>query len=179
MSKIQNPTLPLRKNEKIIFWVRKHWSANVKILFKNVLIQTIGVSFLVIYILKLLFFDTIFFETGLLILLLYLLGMWCWIFVQWIDEDFDCLIITNERIIDTDQKGLFSISISSTSLDEIQDVRGTINGFWNNIFQTGEVEIQTAARDIVFRMNCIFHPQKVASDILEQKKNFLEKNNTG
>jgi hypothetical protein len=120
------------------------------------------------------FFKTIsdgglFSQLGLLFASLYILGMWWWAFAQWIDEEFDCLILTDERLIDVTQNGLFSISQSETDLELIQDVKGRIPGFWNNIFKTGDVEIQTAARNAIFQMNFVYSPKEIAHMILQQR----------
>lgn len=53
-------------------------------------------------------------------------------------------IITSERIIDIDQKGLFLREASELPIDNIEDVSYNQNGFWGTIFNYGDVIVQTA-----------------------------------
>lgn len=161
--------LDLHTDEKILFWVRKHWFAYLNIFFRQVLLGVIILPFLIIQLAKMLFYGTVVFEILLLFLLLYLLGIWWIIFVRWIDEDFDCLIITTERVLNTDQQGLFTLVNSGSNFSEIQDVKGIVSGFWQNIFQVGTLEVQTAARDTLLRMENVSDPAEIANKILAKK----------
>ncbi|MDD3067098.1 MAG: PH domain-containing protein [Candidatus Gracilibacteria bacterium] len=159
----------LHTGEFIVLEIRKHWNAYFRLFLKTVLLRIVLVAAVVIYFSKLLVSSGTFFQILLLASVLYILGMWWWAYSQWIDEEFDCFILTDERLIDVTQNGLFSISQSETNLDHIQDVKGRINGFWNNIFKTGDVEIQTAAHNVIFQMNYIYNPKEVAHLILQQR----------
>lgn len=159
----------LHTGEFIILEIRKHWNAYFRLFLKTVLLRIILVATVVIYFSQLLVSNGTFFQLLLLGSIFYILGMWWWTYAQWIDEEFDCFILTDERLIDITQTGLFSISQSETNLDHIQDVKGRISGFWNNIYKTGDVEIQTAARNVIFQMNFVYNPKEVAHLILKQR----------
>ncbi|MBU0647921.1 PH domain-containing protein [Patescibacteria group bacterium] len=64
--------------------------------------------------------------------------------VQWLDYYFDITIVTNERIIDIHQEGLFNRVVSELYLLSVQDVAGKQHGFLQNWFHFGDVVIQTA-----------------------------------
>jgi hypothetical protein len=53
-------------------------------------------------------------------------------------------IVTSERIIDIDQKGLFLREVNELPIDNIEDVTYKQNGFWGTIFNYGDVIVQTA-----------------------------------
>ena len=118
----------LRPNEKVLFVVRKHWVAYLKIVFK--LAVNLGIIFLLEYFIVNQFqHDSLTYLIFNEFLIFYLLGAWWFTFNGWLDEGLDTLIITSERIIDTTQSAFISIDISSADLDEIQDVSGKVAGF--------------------------------------------------
>lgn len=53
-------------------------------------------------------------------------------------------IVTSERIIDVDQKGLFNREVNALSLNNIQDVNYKKSGFWGTLLNFGNVIVQTA-----------------------------------
>ena len=54
-------------------------------------------------------------------------------------------IITTQRIIDIDQKGLFGREVNELQFDKIEDVTHKQNGLLATIFNFGDVVVQTAA----------------------------------
>ena len=66
-------------------------------------------------------------------------------FTNFIDYYLDVWIVTNMRIINIEQKGLFSRVISEKDLDIMQDVTSDISGFLPTLLEYGDVFIQTAA----------------------------------
>jgi len=75
----------------------------------------------------------------------YLLFIVLFFFSNYIDYWLDVWIITNERIISIEQRGLFARSFSEEKLYRIQDVRAEVNGFFPTIMHYGNVTIQTSA----------------------------------
>lgn len=108
------------------------------------------------------------------IVTLYVLGSsifflfgWMFLFQRFIEYWLDVLIITDKRILDIDQSGLFSRTVSELRLYRTQDVTAEIKGFWHTIFDFGDIYVQTAAEVERFHMQDIAHPNKVAKMILE------------
>lgn len=56
----------------------------------------------------------------------------------------DIYILTNQRLIDVDQSGLFTRKISETSLDQIQEVQVVVSGPLESIFGFGKIIVQTS-----------------------------------
>jgi hypothetical protein len=96
-------------------------------------------------------------------------------------------IVTTERVIDIDQKGLFNREENTMALTNIEDISFKMAGFWGTIFNFGNVIIQTAgsgsgsdmpgAEDTVngFTFNNVPHPKEV-SDILSTVFHINEQN---
>jgi Bacterial PH domain len=53
-------------------------------------------------------------------------------------------IVTSERIIDVDQKGLFNREVNTLSIGNIEDVNYKKSGFWGTLLNFGNVVVQTA-----------------------------------
>ncbi len=75
-------------------------------------------------------------------------------------------IVTNDRIIDTEQHGLFHRTTTELELHSIEDVTSHIGGIFGTFFKYGDVTIKTSSvtTTIVFRQ--IPHPEKVRGDLI-------------
>ncbi len=67
---------------------------------------------------------------------------------RWLIWYLDSFVLTNQRIVNIDQKGLFSRSISEAPFRAIQDVRYDINGFFPTLFRYGDVHVRTVAGEL-------------------------------
>ncbi|KKR17653.1 MAG: hypothetical protein UT48_C0048G0004 [Parcubacteria group bacterium GW2011_GWE2_39_37] len=74
----------------------------------------------------------------------YVLFIWLFAFFSFIDYYLDVWIITNERIINIEQEGFFSRTVSEERLFRIQDVTSEVKGVFPTIFSFGNIYIQTA-----------------------------------
>lgn len=98
---------------------------------------------------------------------LFFLFSWLFLFQSFIDYYLDIWIVTNRRILNIEQTGLFSRKISELRLHRIQDVTSNVSGMISTIFDFGNVKIQTAGEEEHFIFEEIPHPTKVAKAILE------------
>jgi len=96
--------------------------------------------------------------------------------VMWLDYYFDITIVTNERIIDISQVGLFNRSVSELYLTQVQDVSGAQNGFLQNIFHFGDVTIQTAGGKNNFIIDHVYDSYNVARKIIDLQEALMERN---
>lgn len=76
-------------------------------------------------------------------------------------------VITNERIVNIQQFGLLRHTISELHLEQIQDVTAEIHGLPENVFDYGDVYIQTAGETERFLFQNIPGPTKVTKMILD------------
>jgi len=158
----QNP------NEEILLVVRRHWFDILK-------------QFLVIFLMALLllfsffalpYFSDDFGGTKLRSLILFLessfvMLIWLYAFLIWIDYYFDVWIITDKRIINVEQKGLFIRHISELKLPKVQDVTTEIEGIIPSILNYGDVHIQTAGTVTRFIFWHVPNPYKIKGIIMK------------
>lgn len=97
----------------------------------------------------------------------FFLFAWLFLFQLFLDYYLDSWIVTNRRILNIEQNGLFGRTVSELRLYRIQDVTATVNGFVKTMFNFGEVEIQTAGEREHFMFEEIPKPNEVAKTILE------------
>ncbi len=77
----------------------------------------------------------------------------------------DMWIVSNKRIVDINQSGLFSRNSAELSLDKIQDVTVDVRGVLPTIFGYGNISLQTAGTEREFMMSSVSNPNK-AKDII-------------
>ena len=94
------------------------------------------------------------------------------------DWYFDVFIVTDERIIDIDFYNLIYKNISSTKIENIEDVTYNISGPLPSLLNFGMVLIQTAGEKPLFEIYDTPQPAKVTKlineMILEEEREKLE-----
>ncbi len=83
----------------------------------------------------------------------------------------NAMAVTNQRVIDIDQRGFFERHVAEATYDKIQDVRYTIRGLWPTIFRFGQIEMQTAGNSTNLEMDAISKPmefQQLVTDLQRQ-----------
>lgn len=91
-------------------------------------------------------------------------------FYKFIFWYFNVYLLTNERIVDFDFRGILHKEIAYAKLSQIQDVSPKIIGFFGTFFHFGNVFIQTAAARPEFEFHHVARPDLVAQQILEQTR---------
>jgi len=99
---------------------------------------------------------------------MFLLGLWIFGFIIWIDYYFDIWIMTNQRVINIEQEGLFRRRISELNYAKIQDVTAQVEGFLQTIINYGDVQVQTAGTEEKFIFRTVTDPNKIKSMIMNQ-----------
>lgn len=80
--------------------------------------------------------------------LLWCLFLWVLFFYYWTDYYLDVWVITNRRIFDIEQKGVFRRDISVTRLEQVQDVTVSVNGVFATFLHFGDIHIHTAGGEL-------------------------------
>lgn len=83
----------------------------------------------------------------------------------WIGWHFSVFIVTDQRLIQITQKGLFHRSVVDMSLRQIQMVNYEIAGLEQTLLGFGTIVMQTLVGDLVIHE--IHHPEKMQKKILE------------
>jgi hypothetical protein len=84
---------------------------------------------------------------------------------SWISWHFSVFIVTDKRLIQITQKGLFHRSVVDMGLSQIQMVNYEISGLEQTLLGFGTIMMQTLVGDLVIHE--IHHPAKIQKKILE------------
>lgn len=152
-----------RPDEHVILFLRRHWFALLAIVAAFVLL--VGVPLAAGWY----FLDVV---EGwiahpvmgpLLVILgsIYFLSIWLFAFLEFTDYYLDTWIITNERIINIEQEGLFNRTASELDLAAVQDTTAEIRGILQTLFTYGQVYVQTAGEKGRFHFKNIDNPEHV------------------
>jgi len=165
------------ENENIILIVRRHKIILLTYAFYIILMVAIPPIFYFSIISGA--FSAFFYEpyNRIFILLSVIFYGFVWIvaFTIWLDYYLDIWIVTDQRIIDVEQVGLFSRVVSEVDLEKIQDVTSEVHGVLATMFGFGDIHIQTAAEEKRFAMKSIPHPVTTRREIIKLYREAKEK----
>lgn len=155
--------------EKIVIVLHRHWFVFVR---HVVLLILLGGAPIVVWFIWTRITDFVLTEGSLsqtLIIIggaLYYLFLWILIFGYWLDYYLDVFIITDKRIVDIEQAGLFGRTVAEERLYRIQDVTSDAQGILATTLRYGNVYVQTAGKTERFIFEQVAHPENVAKTIL-------------
>lgn len=86
------------------------------------------------------------------------------LFPYWIAWYFSVYILTNQRLIQITQKGLFHRSFVDMTLNQIQQINYEINGLQETLLGFGTIKMQTYVGDLV--IHDVHHPAKTQRKIV-------------
>ncbi|MFA6321956.1 MAG: hypothetical protein WCX71_00565 [Candidatus Buchananbacteria bacterium] len=88
------------------------------------------------------------------------------------------LVITNQKLIDIDQKGVRQRVVSNILLDKIADVYYQTKGFWQIINRLGTIYISLNDDKSGFEFKNLTSPQKIQQQILRLKADLVNDKTT-
>ena len=100
----------------------------------------------------------------------FIMAIWIYSFLIWVDYYFDIWIITTERIINIEQKAMFTRSVSELRFSKIQDITTEVTGFLPTIINFGDVKVQTAGEVSEFLFRTVSDPYSVKNIIMGLQK---------
>lgn len=137
--------IKLEPNEKQILMVRRHWFVLARPLaffFVALIFPTIFLNF-VPPLFPILMTPSL--EPALnFFLTLYFMGLFLFLFIFWVNYYLDVWIITTQRLIDIEQKSLFSREIAEMRLSRIENVAVDIHGFIQTMLNFADIRVETA-----------------------------------
>ncbi len=158
-----------RESETIIRVVHRHWFDIATHFF--VIVIFIAMMFGSLSLLPLLYPGWLGNEMSRFVLFIQnslILLIWLYAFLIWIDYFFDVWIITNERVINIEQKGLFVRTVSELKFSRIQDVTSEVSGMIPTILNFGDVKVQTASEEDFFLFRRVPDPYHVKDILMER-----------
>jgi uncharacterized membrane protein YdbT with pleckstrin-like domain len=160
-----------KEGEKILLVTRRHWFnilENLASVFAMILMLVI--SFVILPRLFPVFSTQDFQIIFLFLENLFAMIIWIIFFLIWIDYYFDVWIITNCRIVNVEQKGLFSREVSELELEKIQDITTDVLGIIPTFLNYGDVLIQTAGEKERFVFKDVPDPYAIKDLIMNLRK---------
>jgi hypothetical protein len=91
----------------------------------------------------------------------WLLGLWMIFAISITNYYLDVLLITNRRVIDVEQLGLFSRDVAELHLENIVDLHVEVKGFIASFFNYGNLYLQTSSERPQFSMNNVYDPHRI------------------
>lgn len=143
-----------REGEEVQFVFRRHFlTAKSGVIFLILMIM-IGVGLTLLWPNNMMIF-----ETFLVLILVGVLGF-LYSYMLWY---FSIYIVTNQRIRQISQRGLFKKSVVDLGLDKIQSISYGVSGIRAGLMGYGTIVIQTAVGDLVISM--VKNSEKIYNDL--------------
>jgi len=150
-----------RPNEEIVFMRRRHpwifWKSGLILLF---MILIVVIAFLIWGASKV---SVIVLVASVIFLIFYFLGRW-FVYTS------DIFILTNQRIINIDQRGFFTRRVSEAELENIQNVTYEIKGPIRSFLNFGEIIISTAGNTPGLTLSNVENPHFIQEKIVSLRK---------
>lgn len=97
----------------------------------------------------------------------WLLLLWMFAFTIWTHHYLDILILTNERVVLIDQRGLFHRTVASFHLERLQDIHTEIDGIIPTFLDYGTIHAETAGHsEREFLAVGLPHPRELKAQII-------------
>ncbi len=156
--------------EEIVLVVRSHFIAYIPSAFFGLLFLILPVLIIALSI-KIEFFNSAVIYIGLFIVgIILCINILVTTILKWY---YTVNIITDQRIVVVRMDNAFYHLYSEAQLEKIEDVSHKPIGFWSNIFDVGDVDIDTAGHEVDFHLKTLPKPrelQDVINDLLEMKQ---------
>lgn len=143
-----------REGEEVQFVFRRHFLTAKSGLIFLILMIMIGVGLTLLWPNNMMIF-----ETFLALILVGILGF-LYSYMLWY---FSIYIVTNQRIRQISQRGLFKKSVVDLGLDKIQSISYGVSGIRAGLMGYGTIVIQTAVGDLVISM--VKNSEKIYNDL--------------
>ena len=149
-----------REGEEVVFIFRRHILTAKKGLFFLIIMSVLGILPLIMWP-----GDSRMFWIFLGAFAIGVLGA-LYSYILWY---FSIYIVTNERIRQVVQKGLFRKTVVDLDLDKIHSISLNVPGIFGGIFGYGTIVVQTGVGDLVISM--VSHPKKVHNKLQNAERN--------
>ena len=160
---------PGQKNkEKLVTILRKHPIVLMKKVIKFLLVFFLSIVLFLVANSYLSSYGNIINIVALALLIISL----SYAFFVWMTWFYDLYILTEERVIEIDQKSLFDREVKEIGLDKVQDVTYNISGFLSTIFDVGTVKVHSAS-GLTIEMCAVSKPgtvREILIRLLEKKQ---------
>ncbi|MEK7083217.1 MAG: PH domain-containing protein [Patescibacteria group bacterium] len=164
--------IEFQSNETVLVSARKHWlifalesaglGLGVILPIGIIIITRISAPDFIQYTLG----TQVFYQTAIFITAAWWLVMFIIFAAMFTNYYLDIFIITNQRVIDIEQLGLFARDVTSAPLQNIEDIKVEIIGILPSLLDFGNLHIQTAAAMREITIYGIHRPNKIRDLII-------------
>lgn len=126
-----------------------------------------GVYFLFSNIFPTLFETETYYTLAVLLASIYYLGIYLYIYGEFVDFFLDMWVVTNDRVVDIEQIGLFSRNVTEFDLYNIQDLTVEITGFFHTFLNFGDLDVKTASGNSHIIFKNIPNPNEVRQTMIQ------------
>jgi len=168
-----------KPGEEILLVVRRHWfDIFLQLLFVFAMIFLLIASFTSIPALFPIMEKKSFNILFIFAESLFAMIIWVCFALIWVDYYFDVWIITNKRIVNILQNGLFNRDVSELELNRIQDITTEVIGIIPTFLNYGNIYIQTAGEKERFIFRNVPNPYGIKDMVMNlQKKQEQDESN--
>ena len=99
-----------------------------------------------------------------------LLSLWMVASIVWVDYYLDVWVITDRRVVNVEQKGLFMREVSELRYNKIQDITTEVHGIIPTVLHYGDVYVQTAGTQPRFLFHNVPYPDKIKEQLVKLQK---------
>lgn len=173
------------RGEKVVLFLRRHWLELVSlVLYVGILSLAPIILYFALGLFGIDLINHPFLAPATAVLIsVYIFVVLLIAMTMFTDYYLDTWIVTNERIINIEQHGLFRRIISTLHLNQVQDVSASTHGFFATFLSFGDVNVQTAGTRQLFHFKAIDNPEDVKATIIklanEDKKRHGDPLNSG
>ena len=157
-------------DEKTLRVIRKHWFtlASEGLILLFALIPPLGLLIISTFITSVLVSKFLIFVTT-----VFFLYWWYWLFFVATMYYLNVWIITNHRIVSSQQSGLFRRNVAELYLVKTQDVSVKVEGFFQTFLDFGDLEVQSAAAEKKFKLVNVQKPVEIKELIMKSHNELL------
>lgn len=168
-----------QKDEEILLLLRRHPWILIRLFLYFILLAAIGIGayMLLRYVEPSWFGDHDDIRMILVVIgsSVYALAIWLFLFTGWLDYYLDVWILTNQRVISMELRGLFARTTAEQHIGRVQDVSSIQQGKLATLLNYGHVQIQTAGSKVVFVFAEIPNPEVVARQVLQAHDQWMQR----
>jgi hypothetical protein len=98
---------------------------------------------------------------------LYYMALWILLFYNLTLYSLNTVIVTDRRIVQSEQYGFFNRKVSELQAYRVQDISVNIKGMIETVFNFGDIYVQTAGSEREFVFKKIANPEMVKDKIMD------------
>lgn len=100
----------------------------------------------------------------------------CYWFYKWMNWHYSVNIITNQRLIVINQKGLFNRKVKEVGFEKVQSINYHIKGIQAALLKYGDITLETYTGD--WLLKDIYHPEEIHSVMMDMTHQISQASST-